>query len=194
MDEIRLVVGLGNPGREYAETRHNIGFRVVEKLAADAGARWRLEAEFDAETAEWRAAGRKIVLAKPVTFMNLCGRACVALAQWHKLEPSQMLAVMDDADLELGRLRLRLAGGTGGHKGLASISECFGTDQFPRLRLGIGRPAGEAAHADGLSDYVLARFREDERSTVNDVVKQAAEAVLCAVERGVDAAMNEFNG
>ncbi|MCX7824998.1 MAG: aminoacyl-tRNA hydrolase, partial [Verrucomicrobiae bacterium] len=168
--------------------------RQVNKLAADANAQWRLEAKFDAEVAEWRAADRKIVLAKPVTFMNLCGRACVALARWHKLEPSQMLVVMDDADLELGRLRLRLFGGTGGHKGLASIGECLGTDQFPRLRIGIGRPAGEAARANGLSDYVLARFRDDEQSIVDDAVKRAAEAVVCAVDRGMDAAMNEFNG
>ena len=197
MDDIRLVVGLGNPGREYVDTRHNIGFRVVEKMAADAGVRWQSEAKFGAEIAGLRVADRKIVLVKPMTFMNLCGRACLALVQWHKLEPPQMLVVMDDADLELGRLRLRPFGGTGGHKGLASISECLGTDQFPRLRLGIGRPvdgAGSVVRADGLADFVLARFRDDERATANDVVKCATEVVACAVNCGVDAAMNEFNG
>lgn len=196
MDDIRLVVGLGNPGREYAATRHNVGWRVVEKLADDAGARWQQAAKFDAEITEARLAGRKIVLAKPVTFMNLSGRACVALLHWHKVAPEQMLVVTDDADLDVGRLRLRLKGGSGGHNGLKSIVELAGTEQFPRVRVGIGRPIrrSEGAPENALMDFVLSRFRKEEQAAADDAVARAAAAVACAIERGMDAAMNEFNG
>ncbi|MCX6907964.1 MAG: aminoacyl-tRNA hydrolase [Verrucomicrobia bacterium] len=196
MDDIRLVVGLGNPSREYAGTRHNVGWRVVEKLAADAGARWQQAAKFDAEIAEARLAGRKIVLAKPVTFMNLSGRACVALLHWHKVAPEQMLVVTDDADLDVGRLRLRLKGSSGGHNGLKSIVEMSGTEQFPRVRVGIGRPMrrSEGAPENALVDFVLSKFRKEEQAAADEAVARAAAAVACAIERGMDAAMNEFNG
>ena len=196
MDDIRLVVGLGNPGREYAETRHNVGWRVVDKLAADAGATWQRAAKFDAEIAEARVAGRKIVLAKPQTFMNLSGRACVALLHWHKFAPEQMLVVTDDADLDVGRLRLRLKGSSGGHNGLKSIGELVGTEQFPRVRVGIGRPVrrSEGAPENALVDFVLSRFRKEEQAAVDEAVARATAAVACAIERGMDAAMNEFNG
>ncbi|MBI5685602.1 MAG: aminoacyl-tRNA hydrolase [Verrucomicrobia bacterium] len=193
---MRLVVGLGNPGREYAETRHNVGYRVMEKLAADAGARWQRAAKFEAEIAEAHLAGRKIILAKPMTFMNLSGRACVALLHWHKFEPEQMLVVTDDADLDVGRLRLRLKGSSGGHNGLKSIAEMAGTEQFPRVRIGIGRPVrhGEGAPENALVDFVLSRFRKEELAAVDEAVARAAKAVACAIERGMAAAMNEFNG
>lgn len=196
MDDIRLVVGLGNPGREYAATRHNVGWRVVEKLAADAGARWQQAAKFDAEIAEARLAGRKIVLAKPVTFMNLSGRACVALLHWHKIAPEQMLVVTDDADLDVGRLRLRLKGSSGGHNGLKSIVELAGSEQFPRVRVGIGRPMrrSEGVPENALVDFVLSKFRKEEQVAADEAVVRAAAAVACAIERGMDAAMNEFNG
>lgn len=196
MDDIRLVVGLGNPGREYAATRHNVGWRVVEKLASDAGASWQQAARFDAEIAGARLAGRKIVLAKPLTFMNLSGRACVALLHWHKVAPEQMLVVTDDADLDVGRLRLRLKGGSGGHNGLKSIVELAGTEQFPRVRVGIGRPMRrrEGAPENALMDFVLSRFRKEEQAAADEAVARAAAAVACAIERGMDAAMNEFNG
>jgi PTH1 family peptidyl-tRNA hydrolase len=196
MDDIRLVVGLGNPGREYAETRHNVGWRVVEKLAADVGARWQRSSKFDAEIAEAPLAGRKIVLAKPQTFMNLSGRACVALLHWHKFAPRQMLVVTDDADLDIGRLRLRLKGSSGGHNGLKSIAEMSGTEQFPRVRVGIGRPMrrSEGAPDNALVDFVLSRFRKEELATVDEAVACAAAAVASAIERGMEAAMNKFNG
>lgn len=196
MDDIRLVVGLGNPGREYAETRHNVGYRVVEKLASDGGVRWQRSTKFEAEIAEAHLAGRKIVLAKPVTFMNLSGRACVALLHWHKFAPEQMLVVTDDADLDVGRLRLRLKGSSGGHNGLKSIVETAGSEQFPRVRVGIGRPMrrSEGAPENALVDFVLSKFRKEEQVTVDETVARAAEAVACAIERGMEAAMNEFNG
>lgn len=196
MCDIRLVVGLGNPGREYGETRHNVGYRVVEKLAADAGARWQRAAKFEAEIAEAHLAGRKVVLAKPMTFMNLSGRTCGALVNWHKFDPDQMLVVTDDADLDVGRLRLRLKGSSGGHNGLKSIGELVGTGQFPRVRIGIGRPVrrSEGAPENALVDFVLSRFRKEELAAVDEAVARAAKAVACAIERGMDAAMNEFNG
>jgi PTH1 family peptidyl-tRNA hydrolase len=196
MDDIRLVVGLGNPGRKYAETRHNVAWRVVDKLAADAGAAWQWAAKFDAEIAEARMAGRKIVLAKPQTFMNLSGRACVALLHWHKFASEQMVVVTDDADLDVGRLRLRLKGSSGGHRGLKSIAELSGTEQFPRVRVGIGRPVrrSEGAPENALVDFVLSRFRKEEQAAVDEAVARAAAAVACAIERGMEAAMNEFNG
>ena len=195
MDGIQLVVGLGNPGREYAGTRHNVGYRVVEKLADGAEARWQRAAKFDAETAEARLAGRKIVLAKPATFMNLSGRACVALLHWHKVAPEQMLVVTDDADLDVGRLRLRLKGSSGGHNGLKSIVELAGTEQFPRLRVGIGRPMrrSEGAPDNTLVDFVLSRFPKGELAMVDEAVARAVDAVACAIESGMDAAMNKFN-
>ena len=195
MDGIQLVVGLGNPGREYAGTRHNVGYRVADKLAAGADARWQRAAKFDAEIAEARLAGRKIVLAKPATFMNLSGRACVALLHWHKLAPEQMLVVTDDADLDVGRLRLRLKGSSGGHNGLKSIAELAGTEQFPRLRIGIGRPMrrSEGAPENALVDFVLSKFRKEDLAVVDEAVARAADAVACAIECGMDAAMNKFN-
>lgn len=193
MAEIRLVVGLGNPGREYETSRHNIGFRVVDKLAADAGASWQTRPKFESAVAEVKLAGRTVWLAKPQTFMNASGRACAALLHWHKFAPDQMLVVVDDADLDVGRLRLREQGSAGGHRGLLSIAQSAGSEQYPRLRIGIGRPEPGRA-ADGLVGFVLGRFREDERAQVDEAVARAAKAVECAVARGVAAAMNEFNG
>jgi PTH1 family peptidyl-tRNA hydrolase len=193
MGEIRLVVGLGNPGREYETSRHNIGFRVADKLATDAGAGWQMKPKVEASVAEVKMGGRTVLLAKPQTFMNASGRACAALLHWHKLAPDQMLVIVDDADLVVGRLRLREKGSAGGHRGLLSIAQCAGSEQYPRLRIGIGRPEPGRA-PDGLVGFVLGRFREDERSRVDEAVARAAQAVECAVTRGVAAAMNEFNG
>ncbi|MBI5393759.1 MAG: aminoacyl-tRNA hydrolase [Verrucomicrobia bacterium] len=190
---MRLVVGLGNPGREYGTSRHNIGFRVVDKLAADAGARWQTKSKFEADIAEAQLGGRAVLLAKPLTFMNASGSACAALLHWHKFEPEQMLVIVDDADLDVGRLRLREKGSAGGHRGLLSIAQCAGSEQYPRLRIGIGRPEPGRA-ADGLVGFVLGRFRDDERPQVDEAVARAAQAVESAVARGVAAAMNEFNG
>jgi PTH1 family peptidyl-tRNA hydrolase len=193
MADIRLVVGLGNPGRDYEWSRHNIGYRVLDKLAAGAGAGWHARSKFEADVAEAELAGRAVVLVKPVTFMNASGRSCQAILQWHKLNPAQMLVVVDDADLDVGRLRMRLQGSSGGHRGLQSISQCVGSQQYPRLRIGIGRPP-PGQTGDGLIGFVLGRFRDDERGPVDEAVARAVQAIECAVQRGVAAAMNEFNG
>ena len=143
-----------------------------------------------------RLAGRKFVLAKPLTFMNLSGRTCAALLHWHKLAPEQMLVVTDDADLDAGRLRLRLKGSSGGHNGLKSIVSMAGSEQFPRVRIGIGRPVrrSEGAPENALVDFVLSRFSKEEQAVVDEAVARAADAVVCAIENGMDAAMNKFNG
>jgi PTH1 family peptidyl-tRNA hydrolase len=181
---IRLVAGLGNPGPEYERTRHNIGFAVLDRIAAEAGVRWQREAKWGAY---WAKLGTALLL-KPMTFMNRSGAPLNAVAQFYKIEPIEMLVVLDDLDLELGRLRLRLEGGTGGHNGLDSIITTLGTDQIPRLRIGIG-----AAPTEGAVDYVLGRFFEEEAPVVEKTIARAAEAVKWSIDKGLLSAMNTFN-
>jgi PTH1 family peptidyl-tRNA hydrolase len=181
---IRLVAGLGNPGAEYERTRHNVGFAVLDHLAAAARVNWE-------RAAKWSAYWTKIdqvLLVKPMAYMNRSGDAVQAIAQFYKIEPSEMLVVVDDMALELGRLRIRLEGGTGGHNGLDSIITTLGTDQISRLRIGIG-----AAPNAGAVDYVLGRFFEEERPIVEKSIVRAAEAVKWAIDKGVVSAMNTFN-
>jgi len=187
----RLVVGLGNPGADYAGTRHNIGFAVVEELARRWDCSLRRKLRFVAAVGETTRAPGKVVLACPQTFMNRSGAAVVALVQWHKLAPADLLVVVDDADLPLGQIRLRLAGGSGGHNGLRSISEALGgTEAFARLRVGIGRrgPVG----AD-ITNHVLGKFSTAERAAVAEAVTLAVDAVAVSVEEGLTVAMNRFN-
>ena len=148
MDEpaIRLIAGLGNPGSEYAATRHNIGFMVVDQLAAQFGSAWEKSAKWDALSAKCGA----VLLVKPLSFMNRSGYSLFAVAQFYKIEPQEILVVLDDFSLSLGRLRLRARGGPGGHNGLESVIVQFGTEEIPRLRIGIG-----AAPREGSADYVL---------------------------------------
>ncbi len=181
---IRLVAGLGNPGPEYERTRHNIGFVVLDRLAADAGVAWQREAKWGAYVAK----SDSVFLVKPMTYMNRSGESLAAVAQFYKIEPSEMLIVFDDMALELGRLRLRLEGGTGGHNGLDSIIVTLGTDQIARLRIGLG-----AAPERGAVDYVLGRFFEEEIPTVETAVARAAEAVKWSIDKGFISAMNTFN-
>ncbi len=180
---IRLVAGLGNPGREYQRTRHNVGFMVLDRLAADARLRW----EF---SAKWNAGWAKsdVIQVKPATFMNRSGEAVVALAGFYKIAAEEVLVVLDDFALPLGRLRLRSQGSSGGHNGLESVFEHFGTESVPRLRVGIG-----AAPAQGATDYVLGRFFEEEQPLLDNAIRRAAEAVKCAIDKGLIAAMNLFN-
>jgi peptidyl-tRNA hydrolase, PTH1 family len=181
---IRLVAGLGNPGPEYARTRHNIGFDVLDRLAREWGLTWEHSAKWETLWAK----GERGMLAKPLAFMNHSGFPLLAIAQFFKIAPQEMLVVIDDFALPLGRLRLRENGGSGGHNGLESIFVQFGTDEVPRLRVGIG-----SAPREGSVDYVLSRFFEEERPIVEKAIARAAEAVNCAIDKGVVSAMNTFN-
>ena len=181
---IRCVAGLGNPGPEYTGTRHNIGFMVIDELAAQLGFAWEKSTRWDALTSKQG----DLVLAKPVSFMNRSGYPLVAIAQFYKIAPSEILVVLDDLALPLGRIRIRAGGGTGGHNGLDSVIMQFGTEEIPRLRIGIG-----AAPTAGSVDYVLGRFFEEERAQVNSAIDRSVQAIKCAVDNGVVAAMNTFN-
>lgn len=182
--QIRLIVGLGNPGDEYKGTRHNVGFEIVDRLAAEWGLAWQHSKSWHALWAK----GEKPILVKPTSYMNRSGESVQAVAHFYKIEPEEILVVLDDMALELGRLRLRPDGGTGGHNGLESIIVQFGTEEIPRLRVGIG-----AAPREGSVDYVLGRFFEEERPVVEKVIARAADAVKCAIDNGLLSAMNQFN-
>ena len=182
--DIRLVVGLGNPGVEYERTRHNIGFEVLDRLAADAKADWHRTQKWGAY---WLKAGETI-LVKPMTYMNRSGGPLAAVARFYKVQPEEMLAVFDDMALELGRLRIRLEGSSGGHNGMESVITTFGTDRISRLRVGIG-----AASAPGEVDYVLGRFFDEEKPVFEKAIERAAQAVKWAIDKGVVSAMNTFN-
>jgi PTH1 family peptidyl-tRNA hydrolase len=186
---MRLIVGLGNPGLEYRDTRHNVGFTVVDALAE----RWRVgdqwREKFDALQIKTMRGEESVLLAKPLTFMNLSGRAVAGLAGFYKIEPADVLVVVDEAALPLGRLRVRREGSAGGHNGLKSIIGSLGTDAFPRLRIGVGR--GDTRR--DLADHVLAKFDADERSVIEDAVARSADASEAFIADGVADAMNRFN-
>ena len=186
MDEkpIRLVAGLGNPGAEYTHTRHNIGFMVVDLLAHERGLVWEKSSKWDAATAKLGDA----LLVKPASYMNRSGHPLFAIAQFFKIAPQEIFVVLDDFSLPLGRLRIRQSGSPGGHNGLESIIVQFGTEEIPRLRIGIG-----SAPAEGASDYVLSNFFEEEKGLVRSTIIRAADAVKCAIDNGVVSAMNTFN-
>ena len=182
--QIRLVAGLGNPGPEYAGTRHNVGFLVVDRLAEQFGTSWERSTRWDAVSAKCG----EVFLLKSMSFMNRSGHPLFAIAQFYKIDPAEILVVLDDLALPLGRLRLRSGGGSGGHNGLESIIMQLGTEEIPRLRIGIG-----AAPSAGSIDYVLSRFFEEEKPLVRSTIDRAVEAVKCAIDNGLISAMNTFN-
>ena len=181
---IRMVVGLGNPGPEYERTRHNVGFAVLDQLAAD----WRVDWERSAKWGAYWAKVEQVLLVKPMTYMNRSGGPAAAVAQFYKVTPGEVLVVLDELALDLGRLRLRLKGSAGGHNGLESIITSLGTEEIPRLRVGIGAPP-----AAGAVDYVLGRFFDEELPAVEKAVTRAVEAVKVTIDKGVVSAMNTFN-
>ena len=181
---IRLVAGLGNPGPEYAFTRHNVGFLVVDRLAARLGGTWDMSSKWGAATAKIGP----LILVKPMTYMNRSGEPLVAVADFFKIAPEEILVVADDMALPLGRIRLRLEGGTGGHNGLESVICGFVTENIPRLRVGIGMPPPDTA-----VDHVLGRFFEEEKPKIEAALERAADAVKCAIDNGLVSAMNTFN-
>ena len=185
-----LVVGLGNPGSKYWNTRHNVGYAAMDALAESLHARVdRVKFQGLTGTAEYK--GHKLVLLKPTTYMNLSGRSVDAAAKFYKIPPERILVMLDDISLEPGRLRVRKSGSAGGHNGLKSIISSLGSQEFPRIRIGVG----EKPHPDyDLADWVLSVFPLSEREAMAEVYRRAAEAACTVVTDGCDAAMNRFNG
>lgn len=186
---MKLIAGLGNPGREYAATRHNVGFMVIDRLARELGVVVEKKM-FKALVGQGQLSEEKIVLAKPQTYMNLSGEAVGALLNWYKLTAADLVVIYDDLDLPPGRLRIRPGGGSGGHKGMQSIIQVLGTENFPRVRIGIGRPADPDFET---ADFVLSRFSPDEAEVIEKALDLAVEAVRSIVQDGVERAMNLYN-
>jgi peptidyl-tRNA hydrolase, PTH1 family len=185
---VKLIVGLGNPGPRYAGTRHNVGFEAVDLLARRRGVGWEAAPRgAEALVGSWRTGGA--MFAKPLTFMNLSGQAIVPLLQFYKIEPADLLVIVDEVQLETGRIRIRPSGSAGGHNGLKSVIGSLGTDAFPRLRVGVGR----GDNRRDLADHVLARFEPDERPIVEEAIVRAADAAELFIAEGSSAAMNRFN-
>ena len=184
---MKLIVGLGNPGPKYAGTRHNVGFDVIDYLAAAPGTSAARE-KFQALVHEQRDGGDVLLLMKPLTFMNLSGRAVRAAVDFYKLPLTDVFIISDDFNLPLGKLRIRSKGSHGGQNGLRDIQQQLGTDEYARLRIGVGQPeVGEAV------DFVLSKFKPGERPAVQDAIANAAQAVLMWARQGVEASMNRFN-
>ncbi|WBB65087.1 aminoacyl-tRNA hydrolase [Micromonospora sp. WMMD812] len=187
-----LLVGLGNPGREYAGNRHNVGFMVADLLAGRVGAKFGRHRRAVAEVAEGRLGfgGPRLVLVKPLTYMNLSGGPVAALAQFYKVAPGQVVAVHDELDIAYGQVRVKCGGGEGGHNGLRSMSKSLGTKDYVRVRFGIGRPPGRQDPAD----YVLSDFGAVERKELEFLVDRAADVVESVITRGVEPTQNLYHG
>lgn len=183
-----LIVGLGNPGRLYRTTRHNIGFMVVDRIASDLKCSLS-KVQGKAIVGMCRMEGNRIILAKPHTFMNLSGVAVSSLVRFYKIDLEYLIIIHDDVDVPFGQIRLRPGGGSAGQKGVESIIEKLGTKSFPRLRMGIGQPPGRMDSAD----YVLLPFGKDDEAGLNAFLERATEAVKCFVTEGLEAAMNRYN-
>jgi peptidyl-tRNA hydrolase, PTH1 family len=191
MENIFLIVGLGNPGAEYAKTRHNAGFMLVESLAQRWKSDWNSEKKFQSLVAKAARNNSRVLLCKPQTFMNASGEAVGAMVRFHQCEPkSALLVAVDDADLPLGEVRLRPGGGTGGHHGLESIETHIGTRDYARLRIGIGRRDGLRE----ISGHVLGRLGADETTVMEKVLARAADQIECWLANGLQKAMSQFNG
>ncbi|MBE0680574.1 MAG: aminoacyl-tRNA hydrolase [Anaerolineales bacterium] len=189
MPETYLLIGLGNPGREYKDTRHNIGFMLIDHIAVRLNARgMRLQSKAIVISALHEE--RKIILAKPQTYMNLSGQSVQGLLHFYKIPFENLLVAHDDLDLPFGTIRIRPTGGPGGQRGMASTIEKLGTKDFPRLRLGIGRPPGRM----DAKDYVLQDFSKDDITLLPEILDRGVDAALTFVTYGLNAAMNKFNG
>ena len=186
MAEPLLVVGLGNPGPNYAKTRHNVGFMVADTLAGRIGETFKVHKKSGAEVVTGRLAGRSVVLAKPRVYMNESGRHIGPLAKFYSVSPAEVIVVHDDLDLDFGRIRLKLGGGEGGHNGLRSLVSALGTKDFQRVRIGIGRPPGRKDPAA----FVLENFTAAERAEVPTIIEQAADACELLLRLGLEPAQN----
>jgi PTH1 family peptidyl-tRNA hydrolase len=187
MGDMKMIVGLGNPGEEYIDTRHNTGFKVIDSLNKVLGIEVR-KRKFAARFGSGEFSDKKLILLKPWQFMNRSGQAVATARGFYKLNIKDLLVITDDMDLEPGRIRIRAKGSAGGHNGLADIIEKLGTNEFARCRIGIGH--GDEQDA---VDHVLDRFSETEQPLLDKAVEKAKEAVLCWIEHGIDKTMNEFN-
>lgn len=185
-----LLVCLGNPGDQYENTRHNVGFLVADQL----GERYHLPIQrlkFKALTNLFPISGEKVLVMKPVTYMNLSGEAVRPAADFYKIPPEHIIVISDDTTLDVGKLRIRKGGSAGGHNGLKSIIQQLGTDQFPRIRVGVGKKP----HPDyDLADWVLGKFQGEDKKAIDAAVERCADAVECLIKEGPDRAMNKFNG
>jgi PTH1 family peptidyl-tRNA hydrolase len=190
MEPMHLIVGLGNPGAEYAKTRHNAGFLLVEKLAESWKAAWTKERKFAARVAKAGRQDKNVLLAEPQTFMNLSGESVGGLVKFYQLPLEKILIVVDDADLPLGEIRLRPGGGSGGHHGLDSVTQHLGSREYARLRIGIGR-RNEAREITG---HVLGKFSAGEGALLEKVLERAAGQMECWLAAGLQKAMSQFNG
>lgn len=189
----QLIVGLGNPEPKYDRTRHNIGFEFVDRLAMDWGAALQENRKFQGWWAEVHQGGKKLGLLKPTTYMNRSGQSLRAVIDWYKLPPESVLVVYDDMDLPLGRLRLRLTGSAGGHNGIKSIIAHLGTQDFPRLRIGIGKAKVPGGDRQTIS-HVLGKFAPEEQPVLQDVLGLAEDALRMSLKEGVEKAMSLYNG
>ena len=189
MQDAYLVVGLGNPGAAYADTRHNAGFLAVEGLRRRIDCELKLERSFESRCGKGSLASKKVILCQPQTFMNLSGRAVAKLVSFYKIDLGRILILADDVDLDLGMIRMRLRGSSGGHKGLHSVEKELGTERYARLKIGIGRRRQGSVHG-----HVLGRFEEGERELLACVLERAAEQAVVAVTEGFEAAMSRYNG
>ena len=184
---MKLVVGLGNPGQDYSSTKHNVGFMVMDELAR----RWRISAwkhRHEALIGEYRGK-EPVLLVKPQTYMNLSGTAVGELARWYKVPMEDIIVIFDDMDLPTGKLRLRIKGSSGGHRGIESLLVHLGKEEFPRIRVGIGRPPAGWQ----VVDYVLSRFTQEEKPLLDEALGKAADAVECILSQGFTKAMNQYN-
>ena len=186
-----LAVGLGNPGKEYESTRHNIGFRVIDRLSKDLQIPVS-KGQCNALIGQGAIAGHKIILAKPQTFMNLSGISIAELMSWYKIEASHLVLIYDDLDLDIGQLRIKPKGKSGGHKGVESIIDRLKTTEFARVRIGIGKP-DQLIEGEKGSDYVLSKVPKNEQETIDKACLSAAEAVPLIITEGLEAAMNKYN-
>ena len=188
---MKVIAGLGNPGAQYANTPHSIGFEVVDAIAREIGAEWKASASFKGELATGMFAGQKVLLLKPMTYMNLSGDSVAPVVRYHNATSADLLVISDDIDLPVGRLRIRVGGSAGGHNGLKSVIERVGTPLFTRLRLGVGRDARDRAQVIG---HVLGKFDPASRTVMDEVVKAAVQAAAAIVSTTPQAAMNAWNG
>lgn len=189
MDKLYVIVGLGNPGNKYENTRHNIGFRTIDAISKKYGIRVD-RVKYKALVGEGEIGGEKVMLVKPQTFMNLSGESVREIVQWYKLPVENIIVIYDDADLAVGTIRIRPNGSSGTHNGMKSIIYQLQSDKFPRIRIGIGKAPDEW----DLADYVLGRFANEEAADIDEAVIRAANAVEALITSGVDAAMNLYNG